>query len=111
MLFLVACVYDEGVYETSFRVAEAASRLAVAAHIVEDSDIWSTFLHDAQLYDPTEFREANSGTESKLSIAWRTGPLIRLGCASTFGVCPTSSDSVTSCRTTEPSFHCVKKQA
>lgn len=52
MLFLVTCVYDEGVYESSFRVVEAASRLAVAQAIVESPDIWSRFLHDAQLYDP-----------------------------------------------------------
>ena len=52
MLFLVACVYDEGVYETSFRVVEADSRLAVAHAIVDNPDIWSRFLHDAHLYDP-----------------------------------------------------------
>jgi hypothetical protein len=51
-LFLVACVYDEGVYETSFRVVEADSRLAVAQYIVDSPDIWSKFLHDAYLYDP-----------------------------------------------------------
>jgi len=52
MLFLVACVYNEGVEATSFRVVEAASRLAVVQAIVENPDIWSKFLHDAQLYDP-----------------------------------------------------------
>ncbi len=52
MLFLVTCVYDEGVYETSFRVVEAPSRLAVAQHIVDQPDIWNQFLHDAHLYDP-----------------------------------------------------------
>jgi hypothetical protein len=52
MLFLVTCVYDEGVYAENFRVVEAPSRLAVAQAIVESPDIWSKFLHDAQLYDP-----------------------------------------------------------
>jgi hypothetical protein len=52
MLFLVACVYDEGVEATSFRVVKAASRLAVVQAIVENPDIWSKFLHDAHLYDP-----------------------------------------------------------
>ena len=52
MLFLVACVYDEGIYETSFRVVEADSRLAVAQAIVENPDIWNKFLHDSRLYDP-----------------------------------------------------------
>ena len=52
MLFLVACVYDEGVYAESFRVVEATSRLAVAEQIVDSPDIWNKFLHDADLYDP-----------------------------------------------------------
>src|SRR5579871_4018297 len=52
MLFLVTCVYDEGVYAESFRVVEAPSRLAVAQHIVDCPDIWNRFLHDAHLYDP-----------------------------------------------------------
>ena len=52
MLFLVACVYDEGVYPGNFRVVEAPSRLSVAAQIVKSPDIWSGFLHNAHLYDP-----------------------------------------------------------
>ena len=52
MQFLVTCAYNWGVGAESFRVVEAPSRLAVAAHIVEDSDLWSKFLHDARLYDP-----------------------------------------------------------
>jgi hypothetical protein len=52
MLFLVTCVYDEGVEATSFRVVEAPSRLAVAQHIVDHPDLWSKFLRDAHLYDP-----------------------------------------------------------
>ena len=52
MLFLVTCVYDEGVYASSFRVVEAPSRLAVAQAIVDKPDIWSQFLRDAHLYDP-----------------------------------------------------------
>ena len=52
MLFLVSCVFGDGVCETSFRVVEAASRLAVVQAIVESPDIWNTFLHDARLYDP-----------------------------------------------------------
>ena len=52
MLFLVACVYNEGIAATSFRVVEATSRLAVAQAIVDNPDIWSKFLRDAQLYDP-----------------------------------------------------------
>lgn len=52
MLFLVTCVYDEGVETTSFRVVEADSRLTVAQAIVDKPDIWSRFLHDAHLYDP-----------------------------------------------------------
>ena len=33
-LFLVTCVCDEGVDESSFRVVEAPSRLALAEHMV-----------------------------------------------------------------------------
>jgi hypothetical protein len=52
MLFLVACVYNDGVNAESFRVVEPPSRLAVAAHIVDSPDIWNKFLHDTGLYDP-----------------------------------------------------------
>ena len=52
MHFLVACVYADGVNVENFRIVQAPSRLAVAAHIVEHSDLWNTFLHDAQLYEP-----------------------------------------------------------
>ncbi len=52
MLFLVTCVYADGVEAASFRIVEASSRLEVAGSIVESPDIWSRFLHDAHLYDP-----------------------------------------------------------
>ena len=52
MLFLVVCVYDEGVYEDDFRVVEAPSRLAVAQHILTDAWEWKDFLDRARLYDP-----------------------------------------------------------
>ena len=33
-LFLVTCVFDEGVYENTFRVVKASSREAVAKYIL-----------------------------------------------------------------------------
>lgn len=52
MLFLVTCLYDEGMYKENFRVVEAESRLAVAQHIVDNSGLWSDWLQRSRLYDP-----------------------------------------------------------
>lgn len=52
MLFLVSCVYNWGVTEKNFRVVEAELRFAVVQAIVDQPDIWTTFLRDSNLYDP-----------------------------------------------------------
>lgn len=52
MLFLVSCVYNWGVTERNFRIVEAESRFAVVEAIVASPDVWTTFLRDADLYDP-----------------------------------------------------------
>lgn len=46
-LFLVTCVCDEGLYDSSFRVVEATSRLAVAQNMLQNPRRWRTFLNSA----------------------------------------------------------------
>ena len=53
-LFLVTCVYDEGVYESNFRVVEATSRLAVAECILREPYRWYDFLDRSYLWDGVE---------------------------------------------------------
>ncbi len=53
-LFLVTWSYDEGVYESSFRVVEAPSRLAVAENILRDPYRWKDFLDRSYLWDGVE---------------------------------------------------------
>lgn len=55
-LFLVTCVYDEGVYESSFRVIEAPSRLAVAESMLRNPYPWQDFLDRSYLLDGVEER-------------------------------------------------------
>ena len=43
-LFLVTCVIDEGVYESSFRVVKASSREAVAQYILTNYESWKDFI-------------------------------------------------------------------
>src|SRR5262245_27588073 len=49
-LFLVTCVCDEGVDETSFRVVEAQSRLSVAENMVRDPYRWKVFLERSHFW-------------------------------------------------------------
>lgn len=44
MLFLVTCVIDEGVYDSSFIVVEAESEIEIAEHILSDTSRWEWFL-------------------------------------------------------------------
>ncbi|MBF2007140.1 MAG: hypothetical protein IGS49_17145 [Chlorogloeopsis fritschii C42_A2020_084] len=46
-LFLVACVDDEGIYDSSFRVIEATSRLAVAKDMLQNPQRWKSYLQSA----------------------------------------------------------------
>lgn len=49
-LFLITCVYDEGVYESNFRVVEAASREAVAQHILKNYESFADYLERSVFY-------------------------------------------------------------
>ncbi|MDM8551478.1 hypothetical protein QUF72_15435 [Desulfobacterales bacterium HSG2] len=57
-LFLITCVYDEGVYESSFRVVKASSREAVAKYILSHYESYEDFVTRSifykWLYDPKE---------------------------------------------------------
>jgi hypothetical protein len=53
-LYLVTNVCDEGVYETSFRVIEAPSRLAVAEYILRDLPSWVGWLRRSCILDGIE---------------------------------------------------------
>lgn len=57
-LFLVTSVFDEGVYENSFRVVKASSREAVAKYILNHSKSWENFISSSLFYlwlsDPKE---------------------------------------------------------
>jgi hypothetical protein len=55
-LFLVTCVYDEGVYESNFRVVEAPSRPAVAEYMLREPYRWYDFLNRSYLWDGVENR-------------------------------------------------------
>jgi hypothetical protein len=52
--FLVTNVCDEGVHDTSFRVIEAPSRLAVAEHILRDLSSWAWWLRRSCILDGIE---------------------------------------------------------
>ena len=49
-LFLVTCVIDEGVYESSFRVVKASSREAVAKYILTNYESWEDFISRSIFY-------------------------------------------------------------
>ena len=49
-LFLVTCVIDEGVYDSSFRVIEANSAADVAQYMLNQYDSWQGFLKNSVLY-------------------------------------------------------------
>ncbi|MBN3893853.1 MAG: hypothetical protein HWQ41_00655 [Nostoc sp. NOS(2021)] len=51
MLFLITCVIDEGVYDSSFIVVEAESELEIAEHMLSDTSIWEWFLDRAYPHD------------------------------------------------------------
>jgi hypothetical protein len=69
-LFLITCVCDEGVYESSFRVVEAPSRLAIAENMVRDPYRWKVFLERSHFWEqvrdrwwsPEEFLKKLSGS-------------------------------------------------
>ena len=50
-LFLVTNVCDEGLYDTSFRVVEAPSRLAVALYILRNPEPWKWWLQRSHLWE------------------------------------------------------------
>jgi hypothetical protein len=60
-LFLITCVCDEGVYETSFRVVEAPSRLAVAEGILRDPSNWADYLRRSHLWEEVRDRKWSAG--------------------------------------------------
>ena len=49
-LFLVTCVCDEGVDESSFRVVEAPSRLVLAEHMLRNPYLWHDFLERSHVW-------------------------------------------------------------
>lgn len=51
MLFLITCVPDEGVSQSSFVVIEAGSELEIAQHILSDPSKWECFLNAAFPHD------------------------------------------------------------
>ncbi|MGF2040063.1 MAG: hypothetical protein RMZ43_032985 [Nostoc sp. CmiVER01] len=51
MLFLVTCVIDEGVYDSSFIVVEAESDLEIAEHMLSNTSKWKWFLDRAYPHD------------------------------------------------------------
>lgn len=55
-LFLVACVCDEGVWETSFRVVDAPSRIAVAESMHRNPYLWIDFLQRSHLWEEVRDR-------------------------------------------------------
>jgi hypothetical protein len=65
-LFLIACVCDEGVYENSFRVVEAPSRLAVAEGILRNPYNWADYLRRSDLWE-----EVRDGTWSAAELLKR----------------------------------------
>ena len=56
-LYLVTCVYDEGVYENDFRVVEAESLLDVARHITQHPYRWADWLRRAYLWEEVRDEE------------------------------------------------------
>jgi hypothetical protein len=55
-LFLITSVCDEGVYESSFKLVEADSRIAVAQYILKHPWNWESFLRRTKLwYDLTYY--------------------------------------------------------
>ncbi len=55
-LFLITSVCDEGVYESSFKVVEADSRIAIAENILQHPWDWKPFLERTKLwYDLTYY--------------------------------------------------------
>jgi hypothetical protein len=43
-LYLITSLFDEGIYPSSFRVVEAPSELAIAAHMLANPHQWEFFL-------------------------------------------------------------------
>ncbi len=84
-LFLITCVYDEGVYESSFRVIKASSREAVAKYILNHYESYEDFvrrsifcewLYDrkegpAELWDSMNHVILNSADSDKLMNVFR----------------------------------------
>jgi hypothetical protein len=52
-LYLVTCVCDEGVWETSFKVIDAESRSDIARAISRSPDAWMRWLHLSKVWRPS----------------------------------------------------------
>ncbi len=46
-LFLITSLIDEGMYQSSFQVVEANSKLEIAAHMISNSWQWEHFLRNS----------------------------------------------------------------
>ena len=46
-LFLVTSLIDEGIYDSSFQVIEANSKLEIASHMISNSWQWERFLRNS----------------------------------------------------------------
>jgi hypothetical protein len=60
-LFLITCVCDEGVYENSFRILEAASRPEVAEGILRHPYDWADYLRRSHLWEEVRDRTLSPG--------------------------------------------------
>lgn len=73
-LFLVTNVCDEGVYESSFRVVEAPSRVAVAEYVLRHPDSFRRWLEKSHLWDGVADRAWDAaGLLAKCDATWVDG--------------------------------------
>lgn len=61
VLFLITSVCDEGVYESNFKVVEAASREAIAQDMLDNPYRWEQFLSRTSLWWDLTYYEYKYG--------------------------------------------------
>ena len=69
-LYLITCVYDEGIYDNDFRLVEAESLLDVARHITQHPYRWADWLRKAYLWE--EVRDEEWSPEELLEQIGKT---------------------------------------
>lgn len=76
-LFLITSLYDEGISPNTFRVVEAASKQAIAQHMLEHPERWDYFLyrcfHEEQWSQPSPQNNCWSASSRRMwmAIRWR----------------------------------------